>query len=94
MGVYFNVMLDKTEEGRYNRNMENLHEITLIPERFTLARKKARYTRVAAARALGVHNQRLYDYEKGLSRPYGDTMAKMCYLYDVPMEFFLSSKET
>lgn len=41
------------------------------------------------AKDIGVPNNRIYDWKKGICRPKMDIMGKIAHYFDVPIEYFL-----
>jgi len=49
---------------------------------------------IDAARTVGISKQRLWNYENGLYDPPTDIFAKLCLLYQRPIEFFIKVPDT
>jgi len=64
--------------------MENLSQIKIDPKKLKAARGDRGLTEVA--RIVGISKQQLWNYENGLSELPGTTIAKLCLLYQVPIE--------
>jgi len=71
--------------------MENLHSVFIDPVKLV----KARGDRAAAqvARDTGLSRQQLWNYENGLFKPSGDTVAKLCLHYGIQIKDLLSEPE-
>lgn len=63
-----------------------MYKITLAA-----ARVNAGYSQKAAAKALGVSNKTLCNWEKGIALPRADKLDAICLLYNIPYDniFFL-----
>lgn len=64
--------------------MENLHEIKIDPVKLKAARGERGLTEVA--RIVGISKQQLWNYENGISELPATTIAKLCLLYQTPIE--------
>jgi len=64
--------------------MENLHEIKIDPRKLKAARGERGLTEVA--RIVGISKQQLWNYENGMSELPATTIAKLCLLYQTPIE--------
>lgn len=64
--------------------MENLSQIRIDPQKLKAARGERGLTEVA--RIVGISKQQLWNYENGFSELPAATIAKLCLLYQVPIE--------
>jgi transcriptional regulator with XRE-family HTH domain len=66
--------------------MENLQEITI--DGSALAAARGEMSIAEAARRLGITRQRLWNWENDIKAIPADYLARVCLLYDKPIEFF------
>lgn len=71
--------------------MDELQAIKIDHQKLKAARGDRGLTEVA--RTIGISKQQLWNYENGLYEPPSATVAKLCLLYQVPIETLLNVSE-
>ena len=66
-----------------------LTDIKIIPEKLKVAREESSLSLTKAGQSVGVSRQRMWDYENGRCDCPVDVFARLCTLYEKPVEFFI-----
>ena len=67
--------------------------MNIIGERISQKRESLHMTRFDLAKAIGVSEQAVSNWERGARVPNSDNLVQLCHAFDVNMEYFLGSYE-
>jgi transcriptional regulator with XRE-family HTH domain len=72
--------------------MVDISQIQYNPARFKSARENKNLTQAEVAELLGVEKAAVSKYEIGVGLPSAEALAKLCLIYEVPLDYFLAQK--